>query len=89
MHIRISLFALLVGVISTEVASAAFNYSSAGSTYTQNFDSLASSGTEHEWVNDATVKGWHLYRVTAGNNSTPFPMSLYDASNGSADNGRL
>jgi hypothetical protein len=68
---------------------AAFNYSSIASTYTQDFDSLASSGTDHEWTNDDTIKGWHLFRVTAGNNNAPFPMTLYDSSNGSAGDGRF
>lgn len=33
-------------------------------TYTQNFDSLASSGTGHSWVNNSTIPGWYLSRGT-------------------------
>ncbi len=33
-------------------------------TYTQNFDSLASSGTGHSWVNNSTIPGWYLSRTT-------------------------
>jgi hypothetical protein len=33
-------------------------------TYTQNFDSLASSGTGHSWINNSTIPGWYLSRTT-------------------------
>ncbi len=33
-------------------------------TYTQNFDSLASSGTGHSWGNNTTIPGWYLSRTT-------------------------
>lgn len=33
-------------------------------TYTQNFDSLAISGTGHSWVNNTTIPGWYLSRAT-------------------------
>jgi hypothetical protein len=31
-------------------------------TYSQNFDTLAQTGTSNPWVNDTTISGWHLYR---------------------------
>ena len=30
--------------------------------YTQNFDSLPTSGTSIAWTNDTTLQGWHLFR---------------------------
>lgn len=76
------------------VSAAAIDYSSIGSTYTQNFDALASSGTDLNWFNDsvgngATIRGWSLYRVTNGNDAAPTPMNYYDASDGEVDNGRF
>ena len=29
--------------------------------YTQNFDSLPSSGVTNNWVNNTTLAGWHLF----------------------------
>ena len=66
------------------ILAAAIDYSSIGFTYSQNFNSLAASGTDHDWANDSTIVGWHLFRVTANNNATPFPMAFYDSTNGSA-----
>jgi hypothetical protein len=56
-------------------------------TYTQNFDSLASSGTGNAWVNNSTIPGWYLSRTTynanAGGSST---VSAYSyGSSGSTD----
>lgn len=68
---------------------AAIDYSSVGSTYSQSFDSLASSGTDLGWTNDTTIPGWSLFRVTNGDNPAPTPMNYYDASDGSANNGRF
>jgi hypothetical protein len=83
----------VLALASTDIRCvlAAFNYSVAGSTYTQNFDGLASSDIGHDWVNDATptLAGWHLFRVRSNSDSTPIAFSAYDASDGSADNGRF
>ena len=35
------------------------------SSYSQNFDSLASSGTSLSWSNDVTLAGWFLFRQSA------------------------
>jgi hypothetical protein len=69
--------------------AAAISYSATGSSYFQAFDSLAASGTDHVWNNGSTLDGWYLYRVTDRNNPTPFAIAAYDASDGSADNGRF
>jgi hypothetical protein len=83
-------FIVLVGN-GAQIVQAAFNYSVIGSTYTQNFNGLADSGTDHTWVNDTTptLTGWHLFRVRDNTDATPIPFSFYDASNGSASNGRF
>jgi len=81
-----TLIALATGV---RPLRASIDYSSVGGVYTQNFNSLAASGTEQDWSNDSTIVGWHLFRVTAGNNPSPFPMTLYDTSDGSAENSRF
>ncbi|MEH2173468.1 Calx-beta domain-containing protein [Nostoc sp.] len=43
-------------------------------TYSQNFNSLASSGTSTSWVNDSTISGWYAtrtsYNVGSGTNNT-------------------
>jgi hypothetical protein len=69
---------------------ATIDYSSVGATYTQNFNSLASSGTGSiGWENDATIEGWHLFRIKGINSNsiidhTPYPIVSYEVSNGSA-----
>jgi hypothetical protein len=81
--------ALVVAAMSPRPAPAALDYSSIGSTYNQNFDSLANSEdlNPHAWANDSTILGWHLFRVTAGNpyNPAPVPVTSYDASSGTAE----
>lgn len=49
-------------VAATLPAQAAVNLSSASSTYSQSFDSLANSGTTAvAWTNDSTLQGWSLF----------------------------
>jgi hypothetical protein len=86
---RITFVIFVLVVSGVRSLPAAFNYSSIGSTYSQDFDSLASSGTDIQWTNDATIVGWSLYRVAAANDATPVPLTLYDASDGSAESGRF
>jgi MYXO-CTERM domain-containing protein len=50
-------------------------------TYTQSFDSLATSGTAVTWANDSTLAGWSLF-TGAGN-----AISTYAANNGSSNTG--
>jgi Ca2+-binding RTX toxin-like protein len=46
-------------------------------TYSQNFDSLANSGTGNTWANDTTITGWYSTRTT------------YNAGTGSSTTGSL
>ena len=80
---------MLFVIAASRSAVAAVAYSTAGSTYSQNFNSLASNGTDFAWSNDSTLPGWSLFRVTSNTNSTPVPMHFYDATDGSASSGRF
>jgi hypothetical protein len=65
-------------------ANAAFSYTTAGNLYSQNFDSLASTGTANTWANDTTLPGWFLFRQPA---ASPVALTTYRASNGSDTTG--
>ena len=66
-------------------SEAAIVYASAGSSYSQNFNSLAASGASNAWANDSTLAGWHAVQTGA----TPSSWSVYQAANGSAAQGAL
>jgi len=52
--------------------------------YSQNFDSLASSGSGNLWTNNVTLKGWHFFRQPA---SSPVAVSSYNADAGTSNSG--
>ena len=54
-----------------------------GSTYTQNFDTLASSGTNIAWNNDSTIAGWSLFAQPVPGT----PIATYNADTGSGNTG--
>jgi predicted extracellular nuclease len=54
------------------------------SSYSQNFDSLASSGTALSWTNDVTLPGWFLFRQPA---TGPVALASYAADSGSGNSG--
>jgi hypothetical protein len=60
---------------------AAVGVTSPAFTYSQSFDSLASTGTANVWANDSTLPGWAIY-TTAG-----AEVTLYRAGTGSTTNG--
>jgi hypothetical protein len=62
-------------------ASAAVIYTSG--TYTQNFDTLATSGTANAWANDSTLPGWSLFAQPAPGN----PIATYAGGDGSSNTG--
>ncbi len=43
----------------------------AGGTYTQNFDTLVTTGTAQPWTNDTTLAGWSLFRQPAPGTAIP------------------
>lgn len=55
-----------------------------GTTYTQNFDTLATTGTANAWANDSTLSGWSLFR---GPVSGPVAIATYAAGTGSSNAG--
>ncbi len=54
-----------------------------GGTYTQDFNTLASSGSGNTWTNNVTLPGWYLFRQPSPGTA----LSAYDASNGSSTTG--
>ena len=54
------------------------------SSYSQNFDSLASSGTPLSWSNDVTLEGWFLFRQSA---TGPEAITGYAFGSGSSNTG--
>jgi hypothetical protein len=75
--------AATIGAIAVPTqANASVSVPSGGAfSYTQNFDSLAATGTTSSWVNDSTLQGWSLF---ASNNS---PISAYNIGTGSSNAG--
>jgi hypothetical protein len=63
------------GVLAAVTAQADVSLTSAASTYTQSFDSLASTGSGISWANDATLPGWSLFAAA--------PVATYNTGNGS------
>ncbi len=52
-----------------------------GGVYTQDFDSLISTGTSQPWTNDSTLPGWSLF------NKTPAALTTYSAGSGTSNAG--
>lgn len=87
--IRFLLLSLIVLIGGVRGAHAAIAYSTAGTTYNQNFDTLSTTGVDIPWTNDSTIAGWGLYHVTSSTNSAPVSAQFYDASDGSSSAGRF
>ena len=49
--------------------------------YSQNFDTLATSGTSNAWLQGSTLEGWYLYTGASAD------ISTYQAGNGSTNAG--
>ena len=77
--------ALFVAFINT-AAIGAVSYTTYGATVSQNFDSLATTGTANTWANDVTLTGWHLFRQPAG---TPVALTTYSTGTGSSNAGNF
>lgn len=78
----------LIGVVTLAggiSASAAVSYATAGSGYTQNFNTLATSGASNAWTNDSTLAGWYAAQV----GSITTNWSTYAAASGGAQQGAL
>jgi uncharacterized protein len=79
--------AVLVGV----TASNAQVLLSGGLTYSQDFDSLASSGTSVPWADNSTLPGWYASRATttSGGVYGPYPYTTYRVSGGELNTGSI
>ena len=55
-----------------------------GGTYSQNFDSLANSGTGNSWADNSTLAGWY-----ASKSVPPNGVTAYNAGTGSSGTGAL
>jgi hypothetical protein len=53
-------------------------------TLTENFNSLAETGTQNTWTQNTTLQGWYAYRA-----ANQLPVTLYRADDGSANSGGL
>ena len=53
-------------------------------TLTEDFNSLAETGTQNTWTQNSTLLGWYGYRV-----ANQLPVTLYRADDGSANSGGL
>lgn len=62
-------------------ATATVNLTGPNPSYSQNFNTLAATGTTVAWTNNSTIPGWYLYSHS-GN-----PLASYNAGDGSTNNG--
>ena len=72
-------------------AFAAINYSSLGSTYSEDFDVAVppASGTT-AWSNDSTFAGWSLFRINSPATPTPYvAITTYETDDGVANTSRF
>lgn len=58
-----------------------------GGTYSQNFNTLATSGTTNPWTDNSTLAGW--YSARAGGNAAAGPTATYVAGDGSSNAGAV
>lgn len=72
----------VLGLVASR-ASADIVYSTPGSTYSENFDSLANTGTTNAWTDDSTIKGWLATRAVSP------PITVYRADNGTSNAGAI
>lgn len=77
---------VLLGITVGPVTSTpAISLTDQNTSYAQDFNSLATSGTGNAWSNDSTLPGWHLIRQGNPN----FAASTYSAGTGSSSSGNF
>ena len=76
------LLALAVAALAASSAHASLSVGSSAYTYTQNFDTLATTGTTNAWANDSTIAGWSLFRLSGA------AVTSYEASIGNSNTGK-
>jgi hypothetical protein len=82
LHPLIGVF--LFALVSVVPPSSAQVLMSAGSPYTQSFDTLASSGTANTWTDNSTLRGWYASKTSGGTS-----VSSYQASTGTGITGAI
>jgi len=70
-------------MLAAAPAQAAITVNSGAFTYTQSFDSLATSGATNVWANDSTLAGWSLF------NTNLSAATQYLADDGASNTGRF
>ncbi|HET8942873.1 MAG TPA: hypothetical protein VFN13_12895, partial [Rudaea sp.] len=68
---------VVFGLVSVAQAQVSLTGTGSANQYTQNFDTLAQSGSGNTWSDNSTIAGWYSTRTT------------YNASNGSSTSGAL
>lgn len=81
MNKRILSELIAVSLLAIPIASGAITITSSSFTYSQNFNSLANTGTNIAWTNNSTLAGWYLF-ISNGNAAT-----AYDTGTGSSTTG--
>ncbi len=80
------LWGMLIGAamaLCVPAANAGLVYSTAGSTYSQNFNTLATTGAGLTWANDSTLASWSLFRQPAPGTA----ITTYSTGTGSSATG--
>lgn len=81
-----SLLRIAAAVAATAIASgaqASIVIGAGGQVYTQNFDTLATTGSSVTWANDSTLAGWSLFRQPAPGTA----ITSYAVNDGSSNTG--
>ena len=76
----------IVGLAVCCTNSAVGQVSYTGVTYSQNFDTLITSGTDQPWTNNVTLPGWHLFHQGL---PSAVALTLYTASDGNVNPGSV
>ena len=96
--LRILSLGVVLAVAGAASAQTFLSYTTAGSLYTQNFDSMANTGSGNAWNNNAPVPliltGWSAFRsgstgITGARDSTLSGATSYGADAGTATSGGL
>ena len=69
--------------LASFAAHASISISNGSQVYTQNFDTLATTGTTNTWSNDSTLSGWNLF------NKANAAITSYTADTGALNTGNF
>ena len=87
LYFQMKIFCVLLGAVAAgffPAVTASAQILMSGGAYSQNFDSLASSGTANGWTNNVTLPGWY-----ASQSAGLGVVSSYRAESGSGNTGAL